>query len=100
MTCDESVAHGIEKLYILALLLQLGGGRAIRFRPTLCHVPNYKLVSVADAAERNEVNLIAREGKRLNRFIMISDSIEHVSLIKVPNDDCRDCVRAHLLTCR
>ena len=100
MTGDESVAHGIEELDILALLLQLSGGRTIRFGPALGHVPNDKLVSVADAAERDEVRLIAREGKRLNRFIMVSDSIEHVSLIEVPNDDCRDCVRAHLLTRR
>ena len=50
MTCDEAIAHGIEELDILALLLQLRGGRAVRFRPALGHVPNDKLVSIADAA--------------------------------------------------
>ena len=96
MSCDEAVAHRIEEFDILALLLQLRSGRAVSFRPAFGHVPNDELVSIADPAKRDEVRLVTGEGKCLYPFIMVPDSIEHVSLIEVPYDDCADCVGAHL----
>ena len=75
MTCDEAIANRIEEFNILALLLQLSCCGTVSFRPAFVHVPNYELVAITNATKRDEIRLIAREGKRLDRFIMVPDSV-------------------------
>ena len=71
----EAIADCIEELDILALLLKLGGRGTVSLRPTLIHVPNDKLVSIANPSQRNQIHLVARERKCLNCLIMVSDSV-------------------------
>ena len=53
MTCYEAIADCIEKLDVLAFLLELAGGWAVGFRPTLVHVPDHYLVPITDATKRD-----------------------------------------------
>ena len=59
---DEAITHSVEKLHILALLLQLIARWRTCFRSTLRHVPHNYLVPVAQPTKRDEIGLIAGEG--------------------------------------
>ena len=61
MTSNEAIRDRVEELDILALLLQLGRCWTVSFGSALIHVPNNDLIAVTNAAQRNEVGLIATE---------------------------------------
>ena len=99
MSSDEPVRVYIKKLEVVAFLVGWGlGSWTARLGSSFRHVPDNELVSVLYSAETYEVSFIRGKRQGLNVFVVITYSVEHLSLRKVPDYHSTDDLRTHLLS--
>jgi hypothetical protein len=85
VNCHELRWVSIEKGDILAALVWMVGSYLQALALPLCHVPDNHEVPVNFAAERDQVGIVAGEGKALDPLLVKLNSVKHLMREEVPD---------------